>query len=75
MAGHTCGYVVEVNVRIRMAAAVSLTLALTMVAGCGDDDTATPDEVSAELSVKVTHPDHPTIEYQLTCDGRRLHQR
>lgn len=39
------------------------------MASCGDDATApAPDELSAELSVVVTHPDHPTIEYQLTCD-------
>lgn len=49
-------------------AGTSLAFALALTASCGDDDTTPPEQVSAELSIVVAHPDHPTIEYQLSCD-------
>lgn len=44
-------------------------LIMSAVVGCGTDGDTEPgnERPVAELTFVLTHPDHPTIEYQLTC--------
>lgn len=44
-------------------------LAVVSASSCGDD-AADQDEIHADLTVTVSHPDHQTMEYRLVCrDG------
>ena len=54
----------------RLAVGLAVVGALVVTAAaCDGDANGDPDadEMTAELTVVVTHPDHETIEYQLTC--------
>lgn len=68
MMGYGCAMTAK---RYRLSLVLALAGASAVgISGCGDEGDGEPgtEQVTAELTIVVTHPDHPTIEYQLACD-------
>jgi hypothetical protein len=58
----------------RLAAMTVVAAVIVAVAGCnGDDDADNADNAidrpATVLSVEVSHPDHPTLRYEISCNG------
>ena len=69
MARAVAGYTDVMTIDIKRMSALAAVAALVVASGCNGDDEVTDEVVTAELAVVVAHPDHPTLEYRISCDG------